>query len=143
MSQTPLDPAVGALYVFGFKEILSWVTFNAAVPDAQVYSCNLEWFNSLPKDVQEGVEFASDITFRQNLAMVPAARAYAMAEMTKAGVQFYAPTPAEKEQWVAKAGAQLPAWDDIKKELLGSVDKFDALQEAANTFNGYYVHDVS
>ena len=138
-----LDPAVGALYVFGFKEILSWVTFNAAVPDAQVYSCNLKWFNGLPKDVQEGIEFASDITFRQNLAKVPAARGYAMAEMAKAGVQFYAPTPEEKEQWVAKAGAQLPAWDDIKKELLGSTEKFDKLQEAANTFNGYYVHDVS
>jgi len=137
-----LDPAVGALFVFGFKEILSWITFNAAVPDAQVYSCNLEWFNSLPKDVQEAVEFASDITFRQNLAMVPAARAYAMAEMTKAGVQFYAPTAEEKEQWVAKAGAQLPAWDDIKKELLGSTDKFDVLQEAANTFHGYFIHDV-
>jgi len=138
-----LDPAVGALYVFGFKEILSWVTFNAAVPDAQVYSCNLEWFNSLPKDIQEGVLFASDVTFRQNLAKVPAARAYAMAEMAKSGVQFYTPTPEEREQWIAKAGAQLPAWDDIKKELLGSVDKFDALQEAANTFSGYYVHDVS
>lgn len=138
-----LDPAVGALYVFGFKEILSWVTFNAAVPDAQVYSCNLKWFNGLPKDVQEGIEFASDITFRQNLAKVPAARGFAMAEMAKAGVQFYAPTPEEKEQWVAKAGAQLPAWDDIKKELLGSTEKFDKLQEAANTFNGYYVHDVS
>ena len=74
--------------------------------------------------------------------MVPAARAYAMAEMTKAGVQFYAPTPDEKAQWVAKAGAQLPAWDAIKTELLGSVEKFDALQEAANTFSGYYVHDV-
>ena len=66
-----------------------------------------------------------------------------MAEMDKAGVQFYAPTPEEQEQWVAKAGAQLPAWDDIKKELLGSTEKFDKLQEAANTFNGYYVHDVS
>ncbi len=137
-----LDPAVGALYVFGFKEILSWITFNAAVPDAQVYSCNLEWFNSLPKDVQEGIEFASDVTFRQNLAKVPAARAYAMAEMTKSGVQFYTPTPDEREQWIAKAGAQLPAWDEIKLELLGSLEKFDRLQEAANTFNGYYVHDV-
>lgn len=137
-----LDPAVEALLVFGFKEILSWVTFNAAVPDSQVYSCNLKWFNSLPKDVQEGIEFASDVTFRQNLAKVPAARAYSMAEMGKAGVQFYSPTPEEKEQWVAKAGAQLPAWDEIKKELLGSLAKFDTLQEAANTFNGYYVHDV-
>ena len=77
-----LDPAVGALYIFGFKDILSWVTFTRAVPDSQVYSCNLEWFNSLPADVQENIEFASDVTFRQNLAKVPAARAYAMAEMS-------------------------------------------------------------
>ena len=47
-----LDPSVGALYVFGFKDILSHVTFTQAVPDAQVYSCNLEWFNALPSDVQ-------------------------------------------------------------------------------------------
>src|SRR3546814_11280295 len=30
-----LDPAVEALYAFGFKDILSWVTFNAPVPDSQ------------------------------------------------------------------------------------------------------------
>jgi hypothetical protein len=32
-----LDPSVGALYVFGFKDILSHVTFTQAVPDSQVY----------------------------------------------------------------------------------------------------------
>lgn len=137
-----LDPSVEALLVFGFKEILSSVTFSAAVPDSQVFSCNLKWFKSLPKDVQEGIEFASEITSRQNLAKVPAARAYAMAEMRKAGVDFYVPTNAEKEQWVAKAGAQLPAWDGIKKELVGSLANFDKLQEAANTFNDFYVHDI-
>jgi TRAP-type C4-dicarboxylate transport system substrate-binding protein len=41
-----LDPSVGALHVFGFGEILSHVTFTQAVPDSQVYSINLEWFNS-------------------------------------------------------------------------------------------------
>lgn len=137
-----LDPSVEALLVFGFKEILSSVTFNAAVPDSQVFSCNLEWYKSLPKDVQEGIDFASEITSRQNLAKVPGARAYAMAEMAKAGVEFYVPTEAEIEQWVAKAGAQLPAWDEIKKELVGSLSNFDKLQEAANTFNNYYVHDI-
>ena len=137
-----LDPSVEALLVFGFKEILSSVTFNAAVPDSQVYSCNLKWFKSLPKDVQEGIEFASEITSRQNLAKVPAARAYAMAEMVRAGVDFYVPTTEEKERWVAKSGAQLPAWDEIKKELVGSLAKFDKLAEAANTFNNFYVHDI-
>jgi TRAP-type C4-dicarboxylate transport system substrate-binding protein len=137
-----LDPSVEALLVFGFKEILSSVTFNGAVPDSQVYSCNLKWFKSLPSDTQEGVMFASELTMRQNHAKVPAARAYAMAEMKKAGVEFYVPTADEKAQWVKKAGAQLPAWDDIKKELIGTLAKFDKLVEAANTTTNFYVHDV-
>ncbi len=137
-----LDPAVEALYVFGFKDTLSWVTFNGAVQDSQVYSCNLEWFNSLPKKLQEAIEFASEITARQNLAKVPAARAYAMAELSKAGVQFYVPTDEEKQLWVDAAGAQLPEWDEFKKELAGDMKTFDKLQEAANTPGQYYVHDV-
>ena len=137
-----LDPSVEALLVFGFKDVLSSVTFNAAVPDSQVYSCNLKWFKSLPSDVQEGVEFASEITMRQNLAKVPAGRAYAMAEMKKAGVEFYIPTAEEKAHWVKKSGAQLSAWDDIKKELIGSLSNFDKLVEAANTPTNFYVHDV-
>jgi TRAP-type C4-dicarboxylate transport system substrate-binding protein len=137
-----LDPSVEALYVFGFKDTLSWVTFNGAVPDSQVYSCNLEWYNSLPKKVQEGIDFASEITMRQNLAKVPAARAYAMAELSKAGVKFYVPTETEKKLWVEAAGAQLPAWDKFKKELAGDMKVFDRLQKAANTRGQYYVHDV-
>lgn len=137
-----LDPSVEALYVFGFKDILSYVTFNAAVPDSQVYSCNLQWFQSLPKNVQEGIEFASEVTMRQNLAKVPAARAFAMAEMAKAGVKYYVPTKEEMQLWVSKAGAQLPAWNDIKKELAGSLSLFDKMVEAANTPCKYYVHDV-
>lgn len=137
-----LDPSVEALFVFGFKDALSWVTFSGAVPDSQVYSCNLEWFNSLPKKTQEAVDFASEITMRQNLAKVPAARAYAMAELSKSGVQFYVPTAEEKKMWVEKAGAQLPAWDEFKQELAGDLKVFDKLQEAANTKGQYYVHDV-
>ena len=84
-----LDPSVGALYVFGFKDILSHVTFTQAVPDSQVYSCNLEWFNSMPADVQEGIMWGSEMTAHQNLSKVPSARAYAMAELSKAGVEFH------------------------------------------------------
>ena len=76
-----LDPSVGALHVFGFGEILSHVTFTQAVPDSQVYSVNLEWFNSLPADVQEGIEFAGEVTQQQNLAKVPSARSYAMSQL--------------------------------------------------------------
>ncbi len=137
-----LDPAVGALHVFGFKDILSWVTFTRAVPDAQVYSCNLEWFNSLPKSIQEQIEFASEVTSHQNLSKVPAARAYAMSEMSKTGVQFYTPTADELEQWVKKGGHQNSEWDSYKKELAGSIGEFDKLLEAANTQGRYYVNDA-
>lgn len=137
-----LDPSVGALYVFGFKDILSWITFNQAVPDSQVYSCNLEWFKSLPADVQAAIDFASEITFVQNLSQVPASRAHAMAEMIKAGVQFYKPTDAEMQQWVDAAGHQNAAWNDTKKELIGSLAAFDELLEASKTTGKYRVHDV-
>lgn len=137
-----LDPSVEALEVFGFRDVLSWVTFNKAVPDSQVYSCNMEWFRSLPGAVQEGIEYASEVTMQQNLAQVPAARAYAMAELRAAGVQFYNPTDDELTQWVEKAGQQLPAWDSFKQELAGSVGEFDVLLEAANTRGRLYVNDV-
>ncbi|MEH6577215.1 MAG: TRAP transporter substrate-binding protein [Amphritea sp.] len=137
-----LDPSVEALSIFGFKDVLSSVTFIRSVPDAQVFSCNLKWFNSLPRDVQEGIERASEITSHQNLAKVPAARAYAMSQLAEKGVEFYSPTPDELAQWQAKAGHQLPVWDETKKELAGSIATFDKLLEAANTRGKYYVHDV-
>ncbi len=137
-----LDPAVGALYVFGFKDILSWITFSQAVPDSQVYSCNLEWFQGLPADVQDGIVFASEITAHQNLAKVPAARNYAMAEMRKAGVEFYSPTADELGEWVAAGGYQRPEWESFKTELAGSLEAFGKLEEAANTQSRLYVHDA-
>jgi len=137
-----LDPSVEALYAFGFKDILSWVTFNRSVPDSQVYSCNLAWFNGLPKDVQEGIEYAGEITFQQNLAQVPASRAYAMAEMARAGVKFHALSNDEYGQWVEAAGQQRKEWDEWKIQLGGSIATFDKLYEAANTQGRYYVNDV-
>ena len=133
---------MGALYVFGFKDILSHVTFTQAVPDSQVYSCNLEWFNGLPAVVQEGIEMASDVTFQQNLAKVPAARAYAMYEMNKAGVEFHSLTDDQLAEWRETGGFQRSEWDDFKVELAGSMQAFERLQEAAATRGRYYVHDA-
>ncbi|MEM8958945.1 MAG: TRAP transporter substrate-binding protein [Pseudomonadota bacterium] len=137
-----LDPSVGALYVFGFSDILSHVTFTQAVPDSQVYSMNLEWFNSLPPDVQAGIEFAGEITAQQNLAKVPAARNYAMAELAKAGVQFHSLSDDQLSAWQEVGGYQLPEWDQFKVDLAGSMDAFAALEEAAGTQGRYYVHDA-
>jgi TRAP-type C4-dicarboxylate transport system substrate-binding protein len=137
-----LDPSVGALYVFGFKDILSHVTFTQAVPDSQVYSCNLEWFNSMPADVQEGIMWGSEMTAHQNLSKVPSARAYAMAELAKAGVEFHSLSEDQLGEWKAAGGYQLPEWDEFKTELAGSMDAFNKLEEAASTQGKYYVHDA-
>ncbi len=137
-----LDPSVEALNVFGFRDILSHVTFIRSVPDSQVYSCNLEWFKGLPEETQSAIMFASEVTAQQNLAKVPAARGFAMAELAAAGVQFYSPTSDELQQWIDKAGHQLEVWNDTKIELAGSLDVFNTLLEAANTQGKHYVHDV-
>lgn len=137
-----LDPSVGALFVFGFKDILSHVTFTQAVPDSQVYSCNLEWFNSLPADVQEGVMWGSEMTAHQNLSKVPSARAYAMAELAKAGVEFHSLSEDQLAEWQAAGGYQRAEWDEFKVDLAGSMDAFAKLEEAAGTQGKYYVHDA-
>lgn len=137
-----LDPAVGALYAFGFKDILSHVAFTQAVPDSQVYSCNLEWFNGLSGDLQEAIDWASEMTAHQNLAKVPSARAYAMAEMRKSGVEFHSLSDDQLAEWQEAGGFQRAEWDEFKVELAGSMEVFDKLVEAAGTQGKYYVHDA-
>jgi TRAP-type C4-dicarboxylate transport system substrate-binding protein len=137
-----LDPSVGALHVFGFGEILSHVTFTQAVPDSQVYSVNLEWFNSLPTDVKEGIEFAGEVTQQQNLSKVPSARSYAMSQLVKNGVEFHSLSEDQLAEWKDVGGYQRSEWDSFKTELAGSMDTFSRLEEAAGTRAKYYVHDA-
>ena len=137
-----LDPSVNALYVFGFGDPLSHVTFTQAVPDSQVYSMNLEWFNALPDDVRQGIEAAGQITADQNLAKVPAARAYAMSELRKSGVEFHSLSDDQLAEWRAAGGYQLPEWDKFKQELAGSMDAFAKLEEAAGTMGRQHVQDA-
>ena len=137
-----LDPSVGALFVFGFKDILSHVTSTEAVPDSQVFSCNLEWFSSMPADVQDGILWGAEMTRHQNLAKVPSARAYAMAELVKAGVEFHSLTDDQLAEWKDAGGYQRSEWDEFKVELAGSMENFAKMEEAAGTMGKLYVHDA-
>ncbi|MCY4150715.1 MAG: TRAP transporter substrate-binding protein [Aestuariivita sp.] len=137
-----LDPAVGALHVFGFGEILSHVTFTQAVPDSQVYSINLEWFEALPGDVKGGIEFAGEVTQAQNLSKVPSARSYAMSQLIANGVEFHSLSQDQLAQWQAAGGYQRSEWDQFKKDLAGDLSTFSKLEDAANTMGRYYVHDA-
>lgn len=133
-----LDPNVMGLDIFGFKDIVSYVTFAHSVQDAGVYSCNLAWLRSLDKKTRDGVERGAYITFLQNMSQAPASREYAMTDMASAGVKFYTPTDDEIEQFKAKGGAERKEWDSFKKKLVGSIDAFEKLREAANTKSKYF-----
>lgn len=137
-----LDPAVGALEIFGFRDILSHVTFTRFVPDSQCYACNLEWYEGLPDDVKDAIAFAAEITTQQNLAKVPASRAYSMAEMRKAGVEFHQLDDDQLAAWKEAGGYQRPEWDQTKIDLAGSMEVFAQLEEAVATRGRYYVNDA-
>jgi len=128
-----LDPAIGALYTFGFIDILESITMVESVPDAQMFAANYKWFESLPKNLQTTFDDASTKTQVESFAQILVARKNSMDAMGKAGVKFYTPTAAEKKQWIDTCGEQRPEWADIKKELAGSLEMFDKLKAAANT----------
>ena len=128
-----LDPSVGALYTFGFIDIIETITLVESVPDAQMFACNFNWFESLPKSIQAHFEEASFKTQIESFQQIPIARKNSVDYLTKAGVKFYQPTAAEHQQWVTAAGEQRPDWNDIKKHLAGSLELFEKLKVAANT----------
>ncbi len=128
-----LDPAVGALYTFGFLDILESITLVESVPDAQMFAANFAWFQALPKALQSAFEAASEKTQAESFAQILVARKASMDAFGKVGVKFYTPTKDEHAKWVAAAGEQRPEWNDIKKELAGSLEAFDKLKKAANT----------
>ncbi|MGJ8617752.1 MAG: C4-dicarboxylate ABC transporter, partial [Sulfitobacter sp.] len=101
-----------------------------------------EWFNSMPADIQEAIEFASEITAQMNLAKVPSARNYAMAELRKSGVEFHSLSDDQLGEWKEAGGFQRSEWDEFKLELAGNMDTFAKLEEAAGTMGRYYVHDA-
>jgi len=135
--KTPDDLAGMKVRVPGSKNLQQFYQ-----PDSQVYAANTQWLQGLSGELREAIAHASHITFLQNLSQVPASRAYAMAEMAKAGVQFYVPTADEIAAWGEACGHQRPEWDSWKKDLAGSMETFDKLLEAANTASPYFVHDV-
>jgi len=137
-----LDPSLQALQIYGFGDTLQSISTIRSVPDAQMYSCNLKWFESLPKEIQHGVLEACEVTFEQNLAKVPAARAYATYELARQGVSVFNPSEAQIAQWVERCGHQRAEWNDMKMEFAGSLEAFERLHEAANSAGRYHVSDA-
>ena len=82
------------------------------------------------------------MTFRQNLAKVPAAFAYASSEMRKAGVQIHELSEDQIAAFRELAGHQRPEWDEWKVKLAGSMENFEKMLEASQTQGDFFVHNV-
>lgn len=136
-----IDISIGGFWAFGFMDLMASVTLLSQVPDAQMFACNLGWFESLPKAVQTQFETAGEQTLAQTWEQLPKALNLSMQEMKKLGVQFHAPTEAERQQWVAAAGQQRAEWAPFKIKLAQSVENFDKLLKATEVKSKYTVVD--
>ena len=135
------DVTVTALWNAKFHDVLGHITLANSVHGGQVYSVNLEWYNSLPSNVKEALDYASDVTSRQAYAKMPAAEAYSKADMMKSGVQFHKLSSDALAEIIEMAGHQRPEYDEFKIKFAGSLDVFEKLREAAGTINPRYIID--
>lgn len=136
-----IDISIGGFWAFGFMDLMASVTLLSQVPDAQMFACNLAWFESLPKPMQAQFEEAGEKTLAQTWEQLPKALDLSMQEMKKLGVKFYAPSDAERKQWVDAAGQQRPEWLPFKTKLAQSPENFDKLLKAADSKSKYTVVD--
>ena len=136
-----MDVTVTALWNAKFHDVLAHITLANSVHGGQVYSCNLEWYNNLPANVREALDYASDVTSRQAYAKMPAAESYAKADMMKSGVQFHKLSADALAEVIELAGHQRPEYDQFKVKFAGSLDVFEKLREAAGTINPRYIID--
>ena len=136
-----MDVTVTALWNAKFHDVLAHITLANSVHGGQVYSCNLEWYNNLPANVREALDYASDVTSRQAYAKMPAAESYAKADMMKSGVQFHKLSADALAEVIELAGHQRPEYDQFKIKFAGSLDVFEKLREAAGTINPRYIID--
>jgi hypothetical protein len=62
-------------------------------------------------------------------------------QIAAAGVKFYRLSPDEKEPWRSRVGSHLAIWHDVKKNLAGSLSKFDEFKRGADTTGNYYISE--
>ena len=113
-----MDVTVTALWNAKFHDVLAHITLANSVHGGQVYSCNLEWYNNLPANVREALDYASDVTSRQAYAKMPAAESYAKADMMKSGVQFHKLSADALAEVIELAGHKAK-YDQFRTSLLG------------------------
>jgi TRAP-type C4-dicarboxylate transport system substrate-binding protein len=136
--------AIQAWRVFGFDDIISHVSFVNMVEDAQMYSVNEEWFQSLSSDLQDAVITAGQKSMEDNLNALMASRKNSVDRLRESGVQFHELSKSEQDEWMNTVGYQnTDLWQDEIEKSVGGIDRFNRLVEAARSESDVTVPDHS
>jgi len=128
-----LDPAISALAVFGFHDLLGHISYIRSVPDAQMFAANAAWYQTLPIELRRAFDAANEKTQVETFAQIDRARTESMRILREGGCQFHNPSDADIKQWIETCGEQRKEYDEFKIQFAGSLAAFDNFKKAANT----------
>ena len=130
-----LDPSIAGLYAGpdNLRDQIGIISEIESVHDGWVAIGNIDFIESL--DHKTRIQFLDAFKEIQDvqLQLFKGSKAYCIKKFEKLGVKIYVPTKEEKEVLVKAFGHQHPAWNSIKKKLLGDngMAIFDELYKIA------------
>jgi len=130
-----LDPSIAGLYAGpeGLNKELGVISEIESVHDGWLAIGNMNFINSLDKQTQlQFFDAFTEIQEKQVL-LYRKAKAFCIKEFAKLGTKIYTPTHQEKEALEKAFGHINPAWEPVKKRLLGDngMKVFDELYKVA------------
>lgn len=124
---------------YGFNEIVDYQVLVRAVQDAQVVMMNRDWYASLPQRLQDGIDRASERTWRGMLDRIPTVRQNAYDLMRDSGVEFVELSDSQLQRWRDAVSYERPEWDRWKRRLAGDMETFERIEAAVDNDSGYSV----
>lgn len=138
-----LHVSIPPLAAYGFQDTLSSLTVVNIVMDVGIYVASQEWYQSLSDRLQDSIDSAAEQTFEHQLETLISTVDEARNVFSEAGVEINELGTDELNNWENEMGYQRSEWDDVKTDLVGDLETFDALeqatqQESAYTIPGYH-----
>jgi len=113
------------------QEVQKYITLDGHTYAEDWFIVNEKFYQSLPKDLQKVVRDAAEVSATVSRGVQQLNSAIGVAELQKAGVQVYVPTPQEKELF--RKATQKPVIDWLKTKIDPKLidEAFKAVAEAS------------
>lgn len=112
-----LNVGIAPLYVTQIYETFKYWTPINFMMNANMTIMNLKWYQGLPAAIKEAIQGAAKESVDYQFKKQEINNALVAIQYLKRGIQWVQPNKADMEQWYAKIGHQLPAWNDWKKRV--------------------------